>query len=103
MSTVLSRFARMVNITIDGDQALFRVEGLHKLWPLRSELRIPLAHITNVEHDSRSHYGASSVQTMSSGDAIAVRLAITQAPAMIGVHDSPRPVGDYDDGKNRAR
>ena len=43
----------MVDITIEGDRVLFRVEGLHKLWALRSELDIPLAHIVGVEinHD----------------------------------------------------
>jgi len=41
----------VVDITVDGDRAIFCVEGLHKLWSLRSALTIPLEHITNVEHD----------------------------------------------------
>jgi hypothetical protein len=41
----------MVDITIRGDRAFFKVEGLHQLWALRSELEIPLAHITGVEAD----------------------------------------------------
>jgi hypothetical protein len=39
----------VVNITIQGDRVLFRVEGLHKLWAMRSELDIPLAHVVGVE------------------------------------------------------
>jgi len=41
----------MVNVTVDGDRAVFEVEGLDKLWSLRSRLEIPLAHITAIEHD----------------------------------------------------
>lgn len=41
----------MVNVTVSGDRAIFEVEGLHKLWSLRSRLEIPLAHITDVEHE----------------------------------------------------
>ena len=39
----------MVAVTIEGDTAVFTVEGLHKLWCFRSRLEIPLAHITDVE------------------------------------------------------
>ena len=39
----------MVHVTIEGDRAVFAVEGLDKLWALRSRLEIPLAHITGVE------------------------------------------------------
>ena len=39
----------MVDVAIDGDTAVFNVEGLHKLWSLRSRLQIPLAHILEVE------------------------------------------------------
>jgi len=42
----------MVNVTIEGDDAVFTVEGLHKLWCFRSRLEIPLAHITDVEADA---------------------------------------------------
>jgi len=41
----------MVEITIDGDKAVFEVEGWHKLWSLRSRLQIPLAHIAGVRAD----------------------------------------------------
>jgi hypothetical protein len=39
----------MVDVTIQGDRAVFNVEGLHKLWSFRSQIEIPLAHITGVE------------------------------------------------------
>ena len=39
----------MVNVTIEGDRAVFTVEGLDKLWAFRSRLEIPLAHVTEVE------------------------------------------------------
>ena len=41
----------MVDITIHGDRVRFRVEGLDKLWALRSELDIPLSHVVGVEAD----------------------------------------------------
>jgi len=39
----------MVTIHVDGDQAVFEVQGLDKLWAFRSRLEIPLAHIVGVE------------------------------------------------------
>jgi hypothetical protein len=44
----------MVDVTINGDLAVFTVEGLDKLWALRSHLEIPLAHILGAEHDPES-------------------------------------------------
>ncbi len=39
----------MVNVTVQGDRVVFEVEGLDKLWSLRSRLEIPAAHIAGVE------------------------------------------------------
>src|SRR5260370_18747090 len=39
----------MVEIGAEGDRVVFEIEGLDKLWSLRSRLEIPLAHITDVE------------------------------------------------------
>ena len=39
----------MVDVTIQDGRAVFNVEGLHKLWSFRSQIEIPLAHITGVE------------------------------------------------------
>jgi hypothetical protein len=41
----------MVDIEVEGDKAVFEVEGLDKLWTLRSRLEIPLAHIHGVRVD----------------------------------------------------
>jgi hypothetical protein len=41
----------MVNVTIEGDRAVFQVEGLDRMWAFRSRLEIPLAHIVDVQHD----------------------------------------------------
>jgi hypothetical protein len=39
----------MVDVTIQGERAMFNVEGWHKLWSFRSQIEIPLVHITDVE------------------------------------------------------
>ncbi|HKB08993.1 MAG TPA: hypothetical protein VKD69_00010 [Vicinamibacterales bacterium] len=39
----------MVKITVDGDQAVFEVQGFDKLWAFRSRLQFPLAHIEAVD------------------------------------------------------
>jgi hypothetical protein len=44
----------MVDVTIHQDRAVFQVEGLDKMWALRSRLEIPLAHILGAEHDPES-------------------------------------------------
>jgi hypothetical protein len=43
----------MVNVTVDGTRVIFTVEGMHKLWAMRSQIEIPLAHIVDAEvnHD----------------------------------------------------
>jgi hypothetical protein len=41
----------MVEISVDGDKAVFTVEGLDKLWAFRSRLEIPLSHIKGVRSD----------------------------------------------------
>lgn len=47
----------MVDIEIDGDKAVFKVEGFDKLWALRSRLEFPLAHIRAVRADSSIAHG----------------------------------------------
>jgi hypothetical protein len=42
----------MVEVQIEGDEVVFRVLGLHKLWTFRSELRIPRAHIVDARHET---------------------------------------------------
>ena len=41
----------MVSITIEGDRVRFDVEGMHKLWSLKSQLEIPLEHIVSARVD----------------------------------------------------
>jgi hypothetical protein len=43
--------AVMVNVAVQNDRAIFEVEGLDRLWALRSRLEIPLAHITDANFD----------------------------------------------------
>lgn len=41
----------MVNVSVEGDRVRFDVEGWDKLWALKSQLEIPLEHITSVRAD----------------------------------------------------
>jgi len=39
----------MVTVSVEGERVAFNVEGMDKLWSLRSRLEIPIAHITGAE------------------------------------------------------
>jgi hypothetical protein len=41
----------MVNVTLTADALVFEVEGLDRLWALRSRLEIPLTHVTDATFD----------------------------------------------------
>src|SRR5215471_4899182 len=41
----------MVNVTVLADRVVFEVEGLDRLWALRSRVEIPVTHITGAEFD----------------------------------------------------
>jgi len=41
----------MVSVVIQGDRVRFEVEGWDKLWALKSQLEIPVAHIRAVRAD----------------------------------------------------
>jgi hypothetical protein len=47
----------MVDITIANGIAIFEIEGLDKLWSLRSRLEIPLAHISGARADTEVAHG----------------------------------------------
>ncbi len=47
----------MVEIRIEGDKAIFEVQGWDKLWSLRSQLELPLAHIRDAHADSEPAMG----------------------------------------------
>src|SRR4029077_21030264 len=39
----------MVDVTVAGGRAVFSVQGMDQLWSFKSQIEIPLAHITGVE------------------------------------------------------
>lgn len=41
----------MAKIEIDGSRLAIVIEGLDKVWALKSRLEIPLEHVTSVAHD----------------------------------------------------
>ena len=47
----------MVEIRVEGDRAVFEVQGWDKLWSLRSRLEIPLAHIRGAHWDPKPAMG----------------------------------------------
>jgi hypothetical protein len=47
----------MVEVTIEGMKAVFAVQGMDKLWALRSRLEIPLEHIRDVHTDASPKMG----------------------------------------------
>jgi hypothetical protein len=47
----------MVQIRIEGNKAIFEVQGWDKLWSLRSQLEIPLSHIRNAQADPEPAMG----------------------------------------------
>lgn len=47
----------MVEVSVEGDRAVFAVQGFHKLWALHSRLEIPLAHIEDVHTDPSPKMG----------------------------------------------
>src|SRR5450432_1046971 len=47
----------MVTINKQGDNFIFEVNGMHKLWALKSQLTIPAEHILNAHQDVESIKG----------------------------------------------
>jgi hypothetical protein len=42
----------MVNASVEGDRLVLEVQGIDKLWALRSRLEFPLAHVVSVDANS---------------------------------------------------
>lgn len=42
----------MVKIAVDGADLEIQVQGMHKMWALKSSLRVPLSDIREVRHDA---------------------------------------------------
>jgi hypothetical protein len=47
----------MVDVTQEGDSLVFEVEGMDKLWALRSRLTIPISHIKGARIDGDATKG----------------------------------------------
>jgi hypothetical protein len=47
----------MVRVSVEGDRVRFDVEGWDKLWALKSELEIPLAHVRAARVDAEPARG----------------------------------------------
>lgn len=47
----------MVNVSITGGNAVFEVEGMDKIWSLKSRIEIPLSHITGATIDKEAARG----------------------------------------------
>ena len=47
----------MVSVSVTGGIAIFEVQGLDKLWSLKSRLEIPVAHIRDVRADTQAARG----------------------------------------------
>lgn len=41
----------MVEVNVEGDVLTVDVQGMHKLWALKSTLRVPLSDVESVRHD----------------------------------------------------
>jgi hypothetical protein len=52
----------MVAVQQQGDVVIFTVEGWHKLWSFRSELRIPRAHIRGVRYEPEAAAHLSGIR-----------------------------------------
>jgi hypothetical protein len=48
----------MAQVEIVGDQLRVQIEGMDRLWTFKSQLEIPLAHVTGVEADPEVVRGA---------------------------------------------
>lgn len=47
----------MVSISITGPNAVFEVEGMDKVWSLKSRIEVPLSHITGAAIDTEAARG----------------------------------------------
>src|ERR1700744_5947390 len=56
-SSPLTVTSIMIDVTVNGDEVVFDVEGWDKLWCLRSSLTIPLSHVIDAHQDSKPAMG----------------------------------------------
>ena len=54
----------MVSVTQQGDDILFTVQGLHKVWAFKSSLTIPLAHIASARQDAAAARSLNGIRAL---------------------------------------
>jgi hypothetical protein len=54
----------MVSVTQQGDDILFTVQGLHKVWAFKSSLTIPRAHIAGARADAEAGKNLSGFRAL---------------------------------------
>jgi hypothetical protein len=47
----------VARVEVSGDQLTVQIEGIDKVWTLKSRLDIPLAHVTDAEADPEAVRG----------------------------------------------
>lgn len=47
----------MVHISKQGDNFVFEIQGMHKLWAFKSQITIPAAHVVRVHQDMETISG----------------------------------------------
>jgi hypothetical protein len=57
----------MVEVSIEGDKAVFTVLGWDKLWALRSRLEVPLAHVRDVHADAPQRGWSQGLKVLGAG------------------------------------
>lgn len=86
----------MVSVTIEGDVVRFEVEGWDKLWAMKSQLTIPLAHITGARSDPDSargwYHGLKMPGTSLPGVITAGTFYQSDGAVFFDVHDAERAV-----------
>jgi hypothetical protein len=86
----------MVDVRVEADRVVFEVEGVDKLWALRSRLVIPLAHVTHVEANpeqvSRWWHGVRLLGTYMPGILTAGTFFYHQELVFWDVHDPAKTI-----------
>ena len=88
--------SEVVKVSVKGDRIRFEVEGWDKLWALRSQLEIPLAHVTGVGIDPDAArgwwHGLKIAGTNLPGVLAAGTFYQTDGAVFFDVHDPERSI-----------
>lgn len=85
----------MAEVSIDGDTLTVRMEGLDKLWALKSQLSIPLANVRGATQDPgiiHEHKGIRAPGTHVPGIITAGTFHVDGERVFWDVHDSTKAV-----------